>query len=109
MTIKDARPGEVFGEYTICFNETDETLFFATSLHELEELRRDFCAENGFSENSVDYVYRSASPLDVLEDFMTEFSPKLWVDNDGWHVIIGGEETIYQSHNTMIHEMYNAI
>ena len=45
--------------YNIGFNDGDETQFDAYNLKELEELWKDFCKENGFKENSVDYVERA--------------------------------------------------
>lgn len=47
------------GVYNIGFNDGDETQFDAYNLKELEELWKDFCKENGFKENSVDYVERA--------------------------------------------------
>lgn len=109
MTIRDCMPGEVLGEYTIGFNdETDETVFFATSLDGLEELWRDFCYENGFNEAKVDYVYRSKSPLDILEDFMRWNSATLWRGTDGWHAVFGGNDYFFETSYEMIHEMYSA-
>lgn len=44
------------GTYNIGFNDGDETQFDAYDLPELLECWIDFCAENGFQTNSVDYV-----------------------------------------------------
>lgn len=44
------------GTYDIGFNDGDETQFDAESFAELLELWIDFCEENGFNKNSVDYV-----------------------------------------------------
>lgn len=47
------------GIYNIGFNGGDETQFTAYDLQDLTELWRDFCEENGFRKNSVDYVERA--------------------------------------------------
>ena len=60
-SLREAAEGVVTtggGVYNIGFNDGDETQFDAYNLKELEELWRDFCKENGFKENSVDYVER---------------------------------------------------
>ncbi len=44
------------GTYNIGFNNGDETQFSADDLYELLELWIEFCAENGFRTNSVDYI-----------------------------------------------------
>lgn len=61
-SLREAAEGVVTtggGVYNIGFNDGDETQFDAYNLKELEELWRDFCKENGFKENSVDYVERA--------------------------------------------------
>ena len=60
-SLREAAEGVVTtggGVYNIGFNDGDETQFDAYNLKELEDLWRDFCKENGFKENSVDYVER---------------------------------------------------
>ena len=60
-SLREAAEGVVTtggGVYNIGFNDGDETQFDAYNLKELEEVWRDFCKENGFKENSVDYVER---------------------------------------------------
>lgn len=62
MRISEAAKGVVTaggGMYNIGFNGDDETQFTAYDLKELSELWRDFCEENGFRKNSVDYVERA--------------------------------------------------
>ena len=46
------------GTYNIGFNDGDETQFDAYDLAELLDCWVEFCAENGFQTNSVDYVER---------------------------------------------------
>lgn len=46
------------GIYNIGFNGGDETQFEAYDLAELLDCWVEFCAENGFQTNSVDYVER---------------------------------------------------
>lgn len=61
MTLGKAAAGVVLsggGTYNIGFNGGDETQFAADNLHELLEYWIDFCAENDFQTNSVDYVER---------------------------------------------------
>lgn len=61
MNIRNAGKGIVTaggGVYNIGFNDDDETQFTAYDIKELEELWNDFCKENGFRKNSVDYVER---------------------------------------------------
>ena len=61
-SLREAAEGVVTtggGVYNIGFNDGDETQFDAYNLKELEDLWRDFCKENGFKENSVDYVERA--------------------------------------------------
>ena len=61
-SLREAAKGVVTtggGVYNIGFNDGDETQFDAYNLKELEELWKDFCKENGFKENSVDYVCRT--------------------------------------------------
>lgn len=61
-SLREAAKGVVTtggGVYNIGFNDGDETQFDAYNLKELEELWKDFCKENGFKENSVDYVERA--------------------------------------------------
>lgn len=61
MRIKEAAKGIVTagrGTYRIGFNEDDETEFTAFNLTELEALYRDFCKENGFRQNTVNYIER---------------------------------------------------
>ena len=45
--------------YNIGFNGDDETQFTAFNMAELEQLWREFCKENSFAKNSVDYVERA--------------------------------------------------
>lgn len=59
MTLKKAVRGIVHlagSTYRIGFNDGDETEFFADNLEELNSLYRDFCKENNFRQNTVDYV-----------------------------------------------------
>lgn len=61
MTLREAAKGIVTaggGIYNIGFNGDDETQFSAYNLRELEELWREFCKENGFRKNSVNYIDR---------------------------------------------------
>lgn len=62
MTLGEAAKGVVLeGQketYNIGFNGDDETQFDSVSLPELLECWVEFCAENGFQTNSVDYVER---------------------------------------------------
>lgn len=61
MTLGKAAVGVVHagvGTYNIGFNDGDETQFDAYNLQELLECWIEFCAENGFQTNSVDYVER---------------------------------------------------
>ena len=61
MTLAKAAVGVVRaggGTYNIGFNDGDETQFDAHDLPELLECWIDFCAENGFRTDSVDYVER---------------------------------------------------
>ncbi len=61
MTIRAVGKGVVitgWGTYNIGFHGDDETQFTAYNMKELEELWRDFCRENGFKMNSVEYVER---------------------------------------------------
>lgn len=61
MTLGKAAVGIVFtgnSTYNIGFNENDETQFTADSMADLLECWIEFCAENGFRTNSVDYVER---------------------------------------------------
>ena len=62
MTIREAGKGVVSaggGVYYIGFNGDDETQFTAFNMAELEQLWREFCKENSFAKNSVDYVERA--------------------------------------------------
>lgn len=59
MTLGTAAAGVVTsggGTYNIGFNEGDETQFDAYDLAELLDLWIEFCEENLFQTNSVDYV-----------------------------------------------------
>ena len=59
MTLGTAATGVVRtggGTNNIGFNDGDETQFDAYDLAELLDLWIEFCAENQFSTNSVDYV-----------------------------------------------------
>lgn len=61
MTLAKAAAGVVQtggGTYNIGFNDGDETQFDVYNLLELLECWVEFCAENGFQTNSVDYVER---------------------------------------------------
>lgn len=61
MTLGTAAAGVVSpgkGTYNIGFNSDDETQFDAYDIAELLDLWIDFCAENGFRTDSVDYVER---------------------------------------------------
>lgn len=60
MTLGKAAAGIVEGKgtYNIGFNGNDETQFDVNNLMELLERWIDFCAENDFQTNSVDYVER---------------------------------------------------
>lgn len=61
MTLGTAASGVVKpgnGTYNIGFNGDDETQFDAYDVAELLDLWIDFCAENNFRTNSVDYVER---------------------------------------------------
>lgn len=61
MTLGTAAAGVVTpggGTYNIGFNEGDETQFDAYDLAELLDLWIEFCEENLFQTNSVDYVER---------------------------------------------------
>lgn len=61
MTLGTAAAGVVTpggGTYNIGFNEGDETQFDAYDLAELLDLWIEFCEENMFQTNSVDYVER---------------------------------------------------
>ena len=61
MTLGTAAAGSVKtegGTYNIGFNDGDETQFDAYDLAELLDCWVEFCAENGFQTNSVDYVER---------------------------------------------------
>lgn len=61
MTLGKAAVGVVHaggGTYNIGFNDGDETQFSVYNLQELLECWIEFCAENGFQTNSVDYVER---------------------------------------------------
>lgn len=64
MTLRKAAKG-VFtkqssgiASYDIGFNDGDETQFDAHNLQDLLECWIEFCAENVFETNSVDYVER---------------------------------------------------
>ena len=62
MTLQKAAVGIVTtggGTYNIGFNGDDTTQFTAYDLKELVELWRDFCKDEGFRQNSVDYVERA--------------------------------------------------
>ena len=59
MTLKKAAEGVVHtggATYRIGFNVDDETEFFAYNYKELDDLYRDFCRENHFKQDTVDYV-----------------------------------------------------
>lgn len=59
MKIREAAKGVVHsggGVYDIGFNDGDETQFTAFGMKDLEELWNDFCKENNFDPESVDYV-----------------------------------------------------
>jgi len=61
MTLRTAAAGVVksgSGTYDIGFNDYDVTQFDAYDLEELLDLWIYFCAENGFSTDSVNYVER---------------------------------------------------
>lgn len=61
MTLGTAAAGVVYaggGVYNIGFNGGDETQFYAYDLAELLDCWIEFCAENNFQTNSVDYVER---------------------------------------------------
>ena len=62
MTIREASKGGIVtsggGVYNIGFDGGDETQFTAYNMAELESLWKEFCEENGFRKNSVDYVER---------------------------------------------------
>lgn len=65
MTLRKAAKG-VFtkqnsgmASYNIGFNDGDETQFDVSNLQELLECWIEFCTENGFETNSVDYVERA--------------------------------------------------
>ena len=61
MRLREAARGIVTtggGTYRIGFDEDDETEFSTYNLAELEALYRDFCKENGFRQNTVNYVER---------------------------------------------------
>lgn len=61
MTLGAAAAGVVYaggGVYNIGFNGGDETQFYAYDLAELLDCWIEFCAENNFQTNSVDYVER---------------------------------------------------
>lgn len=61
MTLGIAAAGIVHaggGTYNIGFNGNDETQFSAYDLAELLDLWIEFCEENLFQTNSVDYVER---------------------------------------------------
>lgn len=61
MTLGKAAEGVVAkggGTYNIGFNGNDETQFDADNLADLLECWIDFCADNDFKTNSVDYVER---------------------------------------------------
>ena len=61
MTLGAAAAGVVHaggGVYNIGFNAGDETQFDAYDLAELLDCWIEFCAENNFQTNSVDYVER---------------------------------------------------
>lgn len=61
MTLGTAAAGVVEngrGTYNIGFNDGDETQFDVYDLAELLECWIEFCVENGFQTNSVDYVER---------------------------------------------------
>lgn len=62
MTLGTAAAGVVHaggGTYNIGFNGDDETQFDAYDLAELLDCWVDFCAENNFRTDSVDYVERA--------------------------------------------------
>ena len=62
MNLRTAGKGVVKaggGVYNIGFNGDDETQFNAYDMKELNELWSEFCKENGFKKNSVDYVERA--------------------------------------------------
>lgn len=61
MTLGTAAAGVVTpggGTYNIGFNDGDETQFDAYDLADLLDLWIEFCEENLFQTNSVDYVER---------------------------------------------------
>lgn len=61
MTLGKAAVGIVQaggGTYNIGFNGDDETQLSAYNLQDLLECWIEFCAENGFQTNSVNYVER---------------------------------------------------
>ena len=46
-------------EYQVGVIFLDDVVISFSGLNSLEELWKDFCKENGFKENSVDYVERA--------------------------------------------------
>lgn len=59
VTVREAGKGVVtsgWGTYHIGFMGDDETVFTAYNRKELEEFWRDFCKDNGFPTNSIDYI-----------------------------------------------------
>lgn len=61
MTLGKVVKGEIKpGTYNIGFNDGDETQFDAENLQDLLECWIDFCSENGYQTNSVDYVEKVA-------------------------------------------------
>lgn len=59
MTIREAGKGVVttgWCNYRIGFMGDDETVFTAYNRKELGELWRDFCKDNEFPTNSIDYI-----------------------------------------------------
>lgn len=61
MNIRKAAVGVVStggGIYNIGFNGNDETQFNAYNLQDLVDLWQEFCKENKFNTDSVDYVER---------------------------------------------------
>ena len=61
MRLREAAKGRVSaggGTYRIGFDGDDETEMSAFNLAELEKLYQEFCKDNGFRQNTVDYVER---------------------------------------------------
>lgn len=54
-----AKQSSGIASYNIGFNDGDETQFDVYNLQELLECWIEFCAENAFKTNSVDYVERA--------------------------------------------------